>query len=139
VTESAPTSPASAAIEGPAPGISPPAISVSALPEALPARTAAALSSPKAAGDLAAERRLLGVARAALARENGVDALAACDEHARRFSAGMLAEEREAIAVQALVQSDRLEEARSRGERFRQDHPKSILLPAVLAALKSDP
>jgi len=95
--------------------------------------------SAKLTGNMAAERRLLDVARTALGRGNGVDALAACDEHARKFPNGLLAEEREAIAVQALVESKRLPEARVRSDRFRQSYPKSILLPAVAAAVVSEP
>ena len=89
--------------------------------------------------DLAAERAALDVARTALGRGDGANALAACDEHARRYPRGALAEEREAIAVQALVLEHRGADARVRAERFRKTHPRSILLPAVLAAAGIDP
>lgn len=100
---------------------------------------APAPSAPSVTGNMAAERRLLDVARTALGRGNGVDALAACDEHARKFPSGLLAEEREAIAVQALVESKRVPEARVRSDRFRRSYPKSILLPAVAAAVVGEP
>lgn len=112
-------------------------------PEDLPAAATGALASPKpaattprgpASGDLSAERAVLDVARTALGRGDPAHALASTDEHARRFPRGALSEEREAIAVQALAQSGRAEEARSRALRFKKDHPESILLPAVLAA-----
>lgn len=89
--------------------------------------------------DLAAERASLDVARTALARGDGANALAGCDDHERRFPRGALAEEREAIAVQALVLSHRGDEARARAERFRRAHPRSILLPAVLAGAGAEP
>lgn len=102
--------------------------------------TVATASAPARAGnELAAERALLDVARTALGRGDGPNALAACDEHGRKFPRGALAEEREAIAVQALVLEHRAEEAKARAERFRKSHPRSILLPAVLAAAGVDP
>lgn len=98
-------------------------------------------SAPARSGgsDLAAERALLDVARTALGRGAGANALTSCDEHAKKFPGGALAEEREAIAVQALVLEHRPEDARARAERFRKTHPRSILLPAVLAAAGVDP
>jgi hypothetical protein len=118
----------------------PPAATPSSAPSASPTSTApfVAEGSGRAPGNLAAERRLLDVARTALGRDNGVDALVACDEHARRFPRGTLAEEREALAVQALAECKRPSEARMRGERFRQSYPKSILLPVVLDAIGAD-
>jgi hypothetical protein len=104
---------------------------------------ASAVSTGSAAGpagnELAAERALLDVARTALGRGAGTNALTACDDHARKFPRGVLAEEREAIAVQALVLEHRSEDARGRAERFRKTYPRSILLPAVLAAAGVDP
>jgi hypothetical protein len=85
--------------------------------------------------DLAAERRLLEEARAALARGDGRSALAAADRHARTFPAGQLAEERESVRVRALVASGRLDEARARAERFRRRYPQSIFLPAIASTL----
>ncbi|MBL9113091.1 MAG: hypothetical protein JNM74_27635 [Myxococcales bacterium] len=111
-------------------------------PEDLPAASVApppskpSATPSRAAGgsDLSAERAVLDVARTALGRGDPAHALASTDEHARRFPRGALSEEREAIAVQALAQSGRADEARSRALRFKKDHPESILLPAVLAA-----
>jgi hypothetical protein len=77
------------------------------------------------------ERALLDVARGAVEREDGTAALAATAEHERRFSRGVLVQEREAIAVRALVLLGRTEEARTRLERFRQTFPNSLLLPAL--------
>jgi hypothetical protein len=94
----------------------------------------ASTASLRPGSDLEAERALLDVARTALGRGDGAHSLGACDEHARRFPRGALGEEREAIAVQALVLEHREGEAKARAERFRKTHPRSILLPAVLAA-----
>jgi hypothetical protein len=108
-------------------------------PEDLPTVPSAAASSRAAPPDLAAERALLDVARTALGRGAGGNALVACEDHARRYPRGSLAEEREAIAVQALVLDHRSEDAKERAERFRRTYPRSIFLPAVLAAAGVDP
>lgn len=121
-----------------------PSIDTRDLPDAVspaaPVVPASGSAAPGASAlDLAAERTMLDVARTALGRGNGANALVACDDHARRFPRGALAEEREAIAVQALVLEHRGEDARARAERFRKTHPRSILLPAVLAAAGVEP
>jgi hypothetical protein len=61
------------------------------------------------------------------------------NKHAARFPAGKLTEEREAIAVQALVVLHRTEEARARAARFQQRYPGSVLAPSVAAALETAP
>ena len=104
-----------------------------------PAARAPVASSAARVADLAGERALLDVARTALARSDGANALVACEEHGRRFPSGALVEEREAIAIQALVLENRRSDAVARAERFRKRHPRSILLPAVLAAASAGP
>jgi hypothetical protein len=84
---------------------------------------------------LSAERTLLDPARTALGRSDGESALAAVRTHEQRFPTGQLTEEREAIAVQALVLLGRKDEARIRGERFLTRYPGSVLTPSVKAAL----
>jgi hypothetical protein len=117
-----------------------PSISMKDLPSAPPlVPSGASTATVVTGGDLAAERALLDVARTALGRGDGASSLVACDEHARTFVRGALAEEREAIAVQALVLEGRGDDARARAERFRRTHPRSILLPAVLAAAGVSP
>jgi hypothetical protein len=102
-----------------------------------PSSSANPLPTPAGStGTLAAERKLLEVARTALGRGNGVDALTAADAHASKFPHGSLAEEREAIAVEALAECKRFDDAKQRGERFRRSYPQSILLPAVQAAME---
>lgn len=109
-------------------------------PQKLVASTAPATApapsslAARGSGDLAAERAMLDVARTALGRGDAENALLATGEHGKKFPRGALSEEREAIAVQALAQAGRLEEAKERAQRFKRAHPESILLPAVLAA-----
>lgn len=98
-----------------------------------PAASQAAIAKPT--GELAGERRILDVARAALGRGNAEGAALACDQHALKYPHGLLAEEREAIAIQALVDEHQAGPARERADRFRRNYPKSILLPTIEAAL----
>jgi hypothetical protein len=151
VNSPAASSAASNLASAPLPGL--PSIDAKDLPPAPSAASAAsaatvvagangavdAASSARGGDDLAAERAALDVARTALGRGDGANALVACDDHARKFPRGALAEEREAIAVQALVLEHRPDDARARAERFRKTHPRSILLPAVLAAAGVEP
>ncbi|HET6146065.1 MAG TPA: hypothetical protein VFH68_00915 [Polyangia bacterium] len=80
---------------------------------------------------LAAERTLLDVARGALERGKPRVALAATTRHERVYRDGVLAQEREAMAIRALVMLDRLSDARQRAARFRARFPGSVLWPAI--------
>lgn len=86
---------------------------------------------------LLAERAILDRARAALAQNDGALAIELTDEHAQRFARPQLREEREAIAIQALVVDGRYEQARERAKEFRAASPDSLFLPAVDASLAS--
>jgi hypothetical protein len=77
------------------------------------------------------ERALLDDARTAIEREDGAAALAATAEHARRYPRGVFVQEREAIAVRALVLLGRRDQARARVERFEERFPDSLLRPAL--------
>jgi hypothetical protein len=92
-----------------------------------------------AASTIAEERALLEQARAALALRDGPGALRLTDEHARRFARPQLGEEREAIAIQALVLAGRHVEARDRAALFEARSPDSLFRPAVEASLASIP
>jgi hypothetical protein len=70
------------------------------------------------------EVRLLRSARQALG-ELPARALALTEEHARRFPRGMLAQEREAIAVEALAQLGREGQAKERARSFFSTYPSS--------------
>jgi hypothetical protein len=83
---------------------------------------------------LAAERRLVELARAALARGRAGDALQALEQHRARFPAGQLAEEREGLAVLTRAAAGDDSAARA-AEEFRRRYPRSLLLPAIEAAL----
>jgi hypothetical protein len=101
-----------------------------------PAAHAKAASS---ASSIAAERPLLDVARAALLRGEPGEAMRPIELHARRFPNGVLAEEREALAVESLVSLHRYDEARARAATFRTRFPGSLNQGAVDAALRSIP
>jgi hypothetical protein len=133
----------------------PPAVPVTALPSvpATTARVTTPASPPSASGanapsaasatpggtgndvDLAAERSLVDRARTALGRGQSSDALAALDTHAARYPQGRLSEEREALAVDALARSGRMDLARARAARFRATYPNSVFGGVVDGAL----
>ena len=114
----------------------PPTASVSAAArEPSPPRPPSSASARAGSdGGLEAERALLDVARTALGRGDGSNALRAADEHARRFPRGILAEEREAMSIQALRLLPRDDEAGARLDRFRGRFPTSLIRPALEAA-----
>ena len=76
------------------------------------------------AGDRA-ELELIGRAQAALATDPGL-ALALAREHERKFSAGALVQEREVIAIAALLRLARRVEAEALVLRFHQQFPRSV-------------
>jgi hypothetical protein len=83
---------------------------------------------------LAAESRLIDTARAALIHRDFQGALAAVDRHTTHFPRGVFAEERDAIAIQALFASGRVNEARAAAERFRTAYARSVFLPLLDSA-----
>ena len=88
----------------------------------------------RASGDGAAfkaELELLAHAQAAYTRRDFGRALILIDEHARRFSRGHLAEEREALRVRSLAGSGRTDEARRIAATFAVRFPRSVLLSRV--------
>ncbi len=88
---------------------------------------------------LRAERMIIETARSALSQGHTSDALAALGRHEALFPQGQLAEEREALAVQCLAASGAGELARKRADRFRRQFPRSMLSPAVDAAIEPAP
>jgi hypothetical protein len=90
-----------------------------------PARTATK-------GDaLTAELDLLQRAQAAYTQRDFLAALVLAAEHARRFSNGHLAEQREALRVRSLLGCGRSDEARRAAAAFAVRFPRSVLLPRV--------
>lgn len=89
---------------------------------------------------LAAERSLIELARTAITRGNADNALANLKRHARKFRRGQLAEERDALWVQALALSPATHaEARVRAEAFKTKYPKSLFRPVVEHILRKMP
>jgi hypothetical protein len=80
------------------------------------------------------EFALLRAARQAIG-DRPARALALTSEHARIFPAGMLAQEREAIAVEALVKLGRASQAQTRARAFLAAHPDSPYKSRIDAAL----
>jgi hypothetical protein len=141
----APADTAPAVPSSPAPSTSA-AISTTTTAAARPPPTTASGSAPAASASgagrtdsLARERALLEVARTAFGRSDAQATLEALDRHRAEFPDGKLAEEREALAIEALVEAGRIPEARARGAQFRARYPKSILMQAVDDALKPAP
>jgi len=77
------------------------------------------------------ELLLLQGARAAVAASDFATAREALQEHARRFPAGQLTEEREALRAKTLLGLGRPQEARQAARAFEARFPDSVLGPAV--------
>lgn len=95
--------------------------------------------SLESGGKLAAERKLIEIARTALGRGRYDEALKSLGRHATQFSDGELEEEREGLMVLALIGHGDRAEARARGERFLQRFPHSLFAQPIEAALRSIP
>jgi hypothetical protein len=98
--------------------------------------TKSAPSTTNRDDDLASERALLERARVALGRGDASGALEALDRHAARHPSGRLSEEREVLAVQALVSAGRKDEAHARDARFHREHPSSAFGSAIDALVR---
>ncbi len=146
VTPATAAAPAATASAPPPPGaVAPAAPATSAFTEEpavapAPARPATPqnASSVPTLDDEAAERRLLDDARAALGRGEGERAIATLSSHSERFPRGRLAEERDALVIQAFARTSRVPEARTRAARFETKYPNSLLLPAIRDAVGSN-
>jgi hypothetical protein len=112
-------------------------------PRSAPSRTVAPTTTrPKPetrASTLPEERAILDRARAHLLSGEPTAALTALDEHARLFRHGLLAEERDALRVEALVAARRFDPARAAAARFHAAYPGSMLAPAVDDAARAIP
>jgi hypothetical protein len=103
--------------------------------------SSATLSSAPSAGpsQLAAERAFLDRARADLVAGEPARALEQLAKHRRSFLNPILAEERDAMEVEALARAGRGAEARARAEAFEKKSPDSLFLPTVSSAIESIP
>jgi len=131
VTTSAPVS---------SPSTPAPASTAATQPPATPAPAALAPAAHSSQAEPGPdELRLLGRARAAVARHEFAAALVPIGEHARRFPHGRLSEEREALRVRALSGLGRTDEARRAADVFEARFPRSVLRPAVSKMPASGP
>jgi len=99
-----------------------------AAPQPVPAPSAPA-ASPKqkrGSGGSEAEAKLVLTAGAALVRNDAETALALTREHRARFPDGAHAEERDRIAIEALVRLGGIDDARVAGDLFFSRYPQSI-------------
>jgi hypothetical protein len=88
-----------------------------------------------------AELSLLRRARKALSARPALS-LALADEHAQTFARGVFAEEREVIAIEALLMLEQHDAAEQRALRFREAHPGSLhgrRLDVLLEAHRAKP
>ncbi len=90
-------------------------------------------------GALRRERAVLDPARAALAAGEPARALERANRHLRQFPGGVLSEEREAIAINALVRLSKFDQATRRAAAFRAHYPRSLLTHSVDAAVAAVP
>jgi len=91
-----------------------------------PPRLAASPRQPRGPGDSEAETKLVVAAGAALVANDAEAALALTREHLTRFPNGAHAEERDRIAIEALVRLGGLEGARAAADRFFTRYPQSV-------------
>ncbi len=89
-----------------------------------PAAVAVPQRAPASEVELS-EAEVLLAARRALVADPAL-ALAAVNQHERRFPSGKLVEEREVLAIEALRNLGRTAEMEARSERFRARYPSSI-------------
>ncbi len=89
------------------------------------------VDEPEHVAALAAERRQLGAARAALSAGNGRQALVLIDGHRATWPDGQLVEERDALLVLSLAHLGRRDDARAAATTFRARWPKSLFLDAI--------
>ena len=91
-------------------------------------------AEPPSVEDVRAEASLVDRAKRSLVGSPSM-ALELTNEAKRDFPNGMLVEEREAIAVQALAKLGRAEQAKQRGERFLSRYSRGAHASAVRSAL----
>lgn len=129
--------PSSTVIQRPAPSVTPPAAGTSVEPQAPPSAPPAvpasnadpapstarpAVAAP--ARPLESEAEFLERARGALGQSPSL-ALSLANQHRARYPSGVLAEEREVIAIEALKRLGRTAEAERRIEAFSRRYPGS--------------
>jgi hypothetical protein len=121
--------------------VSAPVTAATASPESPPlgADQAERERTPPGDSSWSKERALLDAARRALAAGEPQACLAELGKHARAFPSGKLAEEREAMTINALVGVGRYAQAREKAAIFSRRYPRSFLMPSVEAAISAIP
>jgi hypothetical protein len=127
IASSPPTPTPSAPIMARVPG------SVGSAPPVVPPTPTSHLSQ------LSGERALLDEVRASLIQGNSSGALDRLRVSRREFPRAVLAEERDALTVEALVGVGRYDEARAAADAFREHFPDSLFSGAVEGAVRSIP
>jgi hypothetical protein len=97
------------------------------------------IAQPKATdgGAQQNEFELIGQARARMS-SSPAEALAMAGRHARLYPSGVLAQERELIAIESLERLGRADEAKARAQRFAARFPGSAHLPRLKRFLDPD-
>lgn len=115
-----------------------PQAAAAAMPSPQPTGASASSEEPQPAIEPAPERpselALLAQARRVL-RSSPAQTLRLTTEHQEHFGAGALVEEREVLAIEALVRLGRHSQATSRSERFARRYPRSIHAGRIAAVL----
>lgn len=88
---------------------------------------------------LAEERALIERARAAIRQRDAKTALRHLKEHTSSHPKGRLAEERDALRIQALVLDHSYTKAKAETNAFRERYPQSVFLPVVNQAMSELP
>ncbi|HKQ68822.1 MAG TPA: hypothetical protein VJT73_05755 [Polyangiaceae bacterium] len=120
-----------------------PAVLAAVTPDASAATSKDLAPTPSSTGsssgdsNLGGERAIIDRARRAFGAGEYASAERALDAHARQFPVGVLREEREALAIKALLAQGRSDEGRRRAAQFRERFPQSLFGPAVDEAMKS--
>jgi hypothetical protein len=84
------------------------------------------------------ELQLLALAQRAL-RDDPEQALELATQHARAYPTGAFVEEREAIAIEALIASGRASAGRARGQTFLSRYKSSAYAPRVAHLIQAAP
>ncbi len=98
-----------------------------------------ASAEPRTESALTRERAVLDPARVALTAGELARALEQVKRHTRAFPSGILSEEREAIAINALVGLGNYAQATKRAAAFRARYPQSLMTHSVDAAMAAVP
>jgi hypothetical protein len=99
------------------------------------AATSGSVRAPES--ELSRERALLDLARENAAHGEPALVLEQVERHRQQFPKGRLGEEREALAIRALLALGHTEQARARAELFHATYPSSFLTPVIEAALSA--